>query len=173
MTTSRIWSTLLGEGGATFSDNRVYRYLLWRVLDHHPAARKIAWLMLNPSTADEQQDDPTIRRCLGFSEAWGFGHVTIVNIFALRSTDPDALYHHMDPIGPENDAQIIKTVGEVEQVVCAWGRNGRLRQRGASVRRLLHGIDATAKAVCLGTTKEGHPKHPLYLAGVTARQPLP
>jgi len=110
------------EAAATFSSDRKYRYTLRRSISMSPGT--LCFVMLNPSTADETQDDPTIRRCIGFATKWGFGQLLIVNIFALRSTDPEHLYGHVDPIGPENDDVLYRAFVESDQVVAAWGNHG-------------------------------------------------
>jgi hypothetical protein len=115
--------------------------------------------MLNPSTATESVLDPTVRRCMGFSRQWGCGGLRVVNLFALRATDPKQLKEAQDPVGPENDKCIKAAVASAELVVCAWGTHGKLLGRGAAVQKLL----AYRHLHHLGLTKEGHPKHPLYL----------
>lgn len=142
-------------GTAEFSNDGVYRYSLTRRWAVGPTA---VWILLNPSTADEVRNDPTIRRVMGFSRAWGYGGFTLMNVFALRSTDPSALRTHPDPTGPDNDETIRRVSGQAELVVAAWGTLGALRQRGAAVRAML------GRVQCLGTTKAGFPRHPLYTA---------
>ncbi len=145
------------EGGADFSRCCKYRYFLWRQLA--PGERRVLFIMLNPSTADETQDDPTIRRCIGYARSWGFARLGICNIFALRSTDPGALYDHPDPVGPDNDAHISMQARAADMVVCAWGAHGVLSQRSAKVRKLLAGVPLHF----LKLTGLGEPGHPLYL----------
>lgn len=156
------------SAGATFSSTRQYRWTLWR---SWARTSQVVFIMLNPSTADETVLDPTLRRCEGFAKRWGFGGMRICNLFALRSTDPAALYAADDPIGLDNDRAIILTCGLpfVQLVVCGWGVHGGHRQRAAHVARLLQSIQV--EPYCLGTTKEGHPKHPLYLKGTTRYTP--
>lgn len=135
-----------------------YRYELTRTWD--PASALVCcWVMLNPSTADASVDDPTIKRCIGFARDWGFGGLVVVNLFALRSTDPRALKTAVDPVGPRNDASILAAAGRASRVVCAWGTHGVFADRGAEVRQLLRPFDPHA----LRLTKAGHPSHPLYL----------
>ncbi|ELZ96619.1 DUF1643 domain-containing protein [Haloferax sulfurifontis] len=141
---------------AVLSDDGTYRYRLSRTWDADKPT--VAFVMLNPSTADATDDDPTIRRCLGFAKEWGFGSLTVANLFALRSTDPDALAGHADPVGPENDAHLQDVCDSAERVVVAWGAKGSLRDRAALVADLLDDRDLYA----LDTTKAGHPAHPLY-----------
>jgi hypothetical protein len=115
--------------------------------------------MLNPSTADASVDDPTIRRCMGFAMRWEFDGIEVVNLFALRSTDPKALYREIDPIGIANDAAIGTAAHASELLVCAWGAHGSHDLRGYAVRDALIGLEPMA----FGFTKSGQPKHPLYL----------
>jgi hypothetical protein len=155
---------LIGESsGAIFSPCEIYRYRLWRRWGKGPHC---AWIMLNPSTANEIDNDPTIRRCIGFARAWGFSGVEIVNIFALRSTDPRGLLQVEDPIGPDNDRHIREAAVRADMVIAAWGVHGELRGRGAAVRAMLGDVR------CLGVTKDGHPKHPLYLPKTAQPRPF-
>lgn len=142
------------QAGATFGPDRVYRYRLWRRWADGPT---VCWVMLNPSTADEATLDPTIRRCVGFSRAWGYGALEVVNLFALRSTDPAGLYDHPAPIGPDNDRHIAEADQACDLTVCAWGVHGELAGRGADVLEML------GRPMALRLTKDGHPNHPLYL----------
>ena len=113
---------------------------------------------LNPSTADEEADDPTIRRCVGFARDWGFARLDVVNIYAFRATDPRALWAADDPVGPENDRVLAQVVGSADLVVAAWGVQAR-RDRV----RDLAGILARVPLYALGVAKEGAPRHPLYV----------
>lgn len=141
--------------GAVLSDDREYRYRLRRTWDAEKPT--VAFLMLNPSTADEKENDPTIRRCVGFAEDWGFGSLVVANLFALRATDPSELRGHPAPVGPENDRHLREVCDEAEKVVAAWGTDGDLDDREREVADLL---DVQLHA--LDTTKDGHPNHPLY-----------
>lgn len=147
-----------------------YRYILHREWD---ATRgRVCWIMLNPSTADANVDDPTIRRCIGFTKAWGYGALSVVNLFALRATNPRALllpayeveqagFAHAvrDTIGPHNDAWIDRAQDEANLVVAAWGNYGSLHGRDQQV------IDIVGRQFLqhLGLTKAGQPWHPLYV----------
>ena len=143
---------------ATFSPCGRYRYTLRRQWDESkPSA---LFVMLNPSTATALLDDPTIRRCIGFAKAWGYGGLLVGNIFAMRSTDPDVLYDADDPVGPDNDAALAGLHSEAALTVAAWGVHGKYLGRGNAVLRRLGGA-----VRCLGQTKDGHPRHPLYIAG--------
>lgn len=148
---------------AVLSDCGNYRYSLTREWD--PTLDTLLWIMLNPSTADASEDDPTIRRVVGFSRQWGYGSAVIVNAFALRSTDPAALPSHPDPVGPDNDQYIRRWSLAADHAVCAWGAHGGLHGRHVTVLSILR--DHACSAMCLGTTKDGAPKHPLYLAAST------
>lgn len=148
-----------GPRPAVFSEDRRYRYLLARRTGL--SADGCLFIMLNPSTADETEDDPTIRRCMGFASRWGFGILVVANVFALRSTDPKGLCRVEDPIGPENDSWLLKAAKESDSVVCAWGNWGELFRRGDQVRAML--TDAGVPIQCLGVTGQGEPRHPLYL----------
>lgn len=150
---------------ATFSPCRSYRYSLTRVWN--PKLPSVMFVGLNPSTADEHGDDPTVRRCIGFARKWGFGGVMLVNLFAYRSTDPSGLLEVDDPIGRGNDRHILSCAGRAKRIVVAWGTKGCLLDRNQDVLAIL------PRAYCFGVTKEGHPKHPLYLAGDTSVQPFP
>jgi len=153
--------------GATFSRDRQYRYRLWRYWDRSRAP--LLMIMLNPSTADEERNDPTVERCERRARASGFGGLLVANIFALRSTDPKALYAHRSPVGRGNDAAILAMAREAGQVVCAWGVHGALSERGLRVASRLLG-EGVALGV-LGLTRDGHPRHPLYMASATSVSP--
>jgi len=153
---------------ADLSADGVYRYALTRQWAREKPT--VAFIMLNPSTADGLVDDPTIRRCLGFAHDWGFGTLRVVNLFALRATDPRELSIHADPIGVENARHVCRAVIESMQVVCAWGAHPMAAKSaiGPLIRRVAQeqGISLT----CLGTTASGAPRHPLYLPNATATQ---
>ncbi len=151
---------LHGVGLADFSPCRKYRYTLRRAWGVS-CASQVMFVMLNPSTADEVQDDPTIRRCIGFAKSWGFQRLVVCNLFAWRSTDPMALRTVADPIGKDNDDFIADCAAESEIIICAWGVHGSLHGRGPSVEQYLSGLDQPTYH--LGRTKDGSPKHPLYL----------
>ena len=157
--------TILSRG-ATFSACGEYRYELTRRLAK--GAGTVAFVMLNPSTADAYEEDPTIRRCLGFARDWGYRDVRILNIFALRSTDPQGLKHCIDPIGPLNDEYLRQycTLEKATKVVIAWGTHGAYLERGARVLAILREMRGNDGGLyALSWTKEGHPGHPLYAKG--------
>jgi len=143
---------------AVFDSTRTYRYTLER---RWSDAQPAVFVMLNPSTADALTDDPTIRRCVSFAKREGCGGLIVVNLFALRSTDPKQLYSHPDPVGPSNDGIVYEAQHQGSPVIAAWGVHGTLNGRDRAVCSLLEFGDVIA----LGVTKDGHPRHPLYVAG--------
>lgn len=146
---------LLGDFGAAFSPCRNYRYALWRWWDKDkPYAMFVG---LNPSTADETLDDPTIRRCKRFASDWGYGGLVMTNLFAIRATDPKVMLAHSDPVGVENDDYLRDLARHAALVVAAWGAHGGHQGRDEDVLRLIPGVHH------LGLTKAGKPRHPLYL----------
>ncbi len=148
------------ESVAEYSPCEQYRYALTRVWD--PQGGKVAFMMLNPSTATEVQNDPTVERCERRARTLGFGAFRVVNIFAWRATDPKVMRAQTDPVGPENDAAIIEAASWADRVVCAWGAHGAHLDRGAKVEALLR---ASGRPLYqLGLTKTGQPKHPLYIS---------
>lgn len=152
---------------AVYSDCQLFRYALTR--QWNDAGRKALFIMLNPSTATEVQNDPTVERCERRARALGFGGFAVTNIFAYRATDPKRMRAQPDPAGPENDQAISEGVIWADQIICAWGSHGAYLGRGAQVSALLR---ATGKPLFhLGLTQAGHPKHPLYLG--YAVQPVP
>lgn len=147
-----------------FSPCRNYRYTLWREWDVDPniqAPPFVAFIGLNPSTADEVQDDPTIRRCIGYSKRWGFSRFCMLNVFAFRATDPKEMKRALEPVGTDNDFHIQRIVKSADLVVCAWGNGGDYLHRGRRVLVMLREADVQPHA--LGLTTNGVPKHPLYL----------
>lgn len=157
------------EQGARFSPCRKWRYELWRRWGDGPT---VLWLLLNPSTADETANDPTVERCERRTRAMdGYGGYEVCNIFALRSTHPKALYRAADPIGPDDDAAILIAAQTCERVICGWGNHGRLHNRGAQVLAMLRGNGIEPE--CLRVTQVGEPGHPLYIGYDTAPRPMP
>jgi hypothetical protein len=145
---------------AEYSDCEAYRYALTRVWDD--AGRRALFIMLNPSTATEVQNDPTVERCERRARALGFGAFRVLNIFAFRATDPRRMRAVPDPVGPENDAMILGSLPWADQVICAWGTHGAHMGRGPAVAAMLRA--AAVPLWHLGLSKAGHPKHPLYIA---------
>jgi hypothetical protein len=149
---------------AAFDATGRYRYGLVRTWAR---GRRVAFVMLNPSTADAARDDPTIRRCVGFARAWGFGSLEVVNLFALRTPQPRDLVGAADPVGPENGRHVARALGRADLVVAAWG--------GAALARAsdpLGRYAGVATLRCLGRTRSGAPRHPLYLRASTRLVPF-
>lgn len=141
--------------GAVLSDCRTYRYALWRTWDtNKPYAMFVG---LNPSTADETEDDPTITRCINFAKSWGYGGLCMVNLFAFRATKPDDMKKATDPVGSENDQWLLKLASGAGIVIGAWGNNGAYQGRAEHVKGLVSDMSY------LQLNKTGHPTHPLYL----------
>lgn len=151
------------ESSAVLSADEVYRYELRRIWDD--TLPRCAWIMLNPSTADHEHDDPTIRRCMAFARAWGYGAIVVRNLFALRATKPRELLTHPDPVGPENDEYLRAGVTWDDLVMCAWGTHGAIRDRGP--RLLERYTECGAVLHTFGLTQGGHPRHPLYVPSAT------
>lgn len=134
-----------------------------------PQGRKALFIMLNPSTATEVQNDPTVERCERRARTLGFGAFRVTNIFAWRDTDPRNMRAAKDPTGPENDAVIAQSCGWADKIICAWGAHGDHQNRGFEVTKIL---EKTGQSLFhLGLTKAGHPKHPLYIAYARAPEP--
>jgi hypothetical protein len=150
---------------AVFSECRTWRYSLarWTAQETHEF-KTVAFIGLNPSTADEVQDDPTVRRCVGFAKAWGFDRLVMLNAFAFRATDPGKLaaLDFSTAVGPENHKHLVREARAADLVVCAWGVHGARWQRGPSLALAL-GSEPGISLHVLGLTKDGHPRHPLYL----------
>lgn len=180
------------ESSASFDDRRIYRYSLVRRWDSGPTC---LWIMLNPSTADETKLDPTLRRVLGFTQSWDpesingitlyppykrFGAFEVCNLYAFRSTDPEALWARtlfdpvsgshvpFDPIGPDNDEAIQIAAKRAQLVIVGWGTNAR-PERERKVAQLL--ADVGVQPYALGLAKKGQPVHPLYMPA--SKKPVP
>jgi hypothetical protein len=151
---------------ATYSDCENYRYELTRVWDAR--GPRVLFVMLNPSTATEVQNDPTVERCERRARALGFGAFRVCNIFAYRATDPKDMRAQTDPVGAANDRTIAKACGWADDIICAWGTHGAHMGRGAAVETLMRNQPKPLRH--LGLSKAGHPKHPLYIA--YARRPV-
>lgn len=150
---------LVGESGALFDRSRRYRYRLWRIWDStRPPA---TFVLLNPSTADEERDDPTMRRCCGFARRWGYGGIEVLNLFAWRSAAPAALRTVADPVGPRNDAVLRESIASAALVVFGWGNHALFRDRAPD---FLRRVRPRGRAFHLGLTLAGQPRHPLYVA---------
>jgi hypothetical protein len=149
-----------------------YRYTLTRAWDRDlilPSTAltldggNVLWVMLNPSVADWELDDPTIKRCVGFSRAWGYDRLTVVNLFAHRATDPSGLSGAWDPVGPDNDRTILDEAAKADRIVCAWGVWGVTQGRHRKVLDML----SPFTLYHLGLTKGRQPRHPLYVPSST------
>lgn len=162
------------NGTAKISECGIYRYELTRD-GLSLGDDTCAFIMLNPSTADAKQDDPTIRRCIGFARGWGFRELRIYNLFALRSPNPrdliDSLEAGIDPVGPENRATIAAGVANCKRIVCAWGafKHPMVRREAETIQTFLR----EANMCCLGFTADGSPKHPLYVRADTSLHTFP
>lgn len=150
---------------AEFSPCRRYRYALWRTWE--TALPRVMFIGLNPSTADECLDDPTLRRCMRFARDWGYGGVCTANAFALRATDPKEMLAAKDPVGPDNDRWLIRLAGESALVVAAWGNHGAHLGRSSALRAMLPDLH------CLAVNRSGEPAHPLYQPARRRPVPLP
>jgi len=159
--------------GAYITPDGVYRYFLTRG-DWRSGQGRVCWVMLNPSTADANIDDATVRRCIGYTRDWGYAELVVVNLFALRATNPAVLRLHDDPKGPSNDGWIVAAANSSDLVVCAWGSNGPLAGRDGYVVSLLEPYTALHAVSLNGRTspnmrrgfqvKLAVPAHPLYLS---------
>ncbi|MGD1908075.1 MAG: DUF1643 domain-containing protein [Leptolyngbyaceae cyanobacterium] len=147
------------ERSATFDATGQYRYRLDRRWDPHRPA--LTFVMLNPSRADHRQDDPTLRRCIGLSQGWEYGALTVVNLFAYCSSKPKQLQTAVDPVGPENDRYLLAACSDTQTIVLAWGNSGGLYQRNRAVLSLLEPY--RDRCHCLGRNQTGQPRHPLYV----------
>lgn len=159
------------DAGAIISPDGKYRYRLWRRLrPSHGGGKVCVFLMYNPSTADASRDDPTIRRCRGFALREDCDTLIVVNLYAYRSKNPKDLQKAFmeDVIGPDNDKAIMDAAAEADVLICAWGAQKDVKERRDYVLCDLL-ADADRDIFCLGTTRYGEPRHPLY---VPADQPL-
>ena len=143
------------KNSAELSDCRKYRYTLWRTWDD--AKKSVMFIGLNPSTADEENDDPTLIRCMNFAKSWGYGSVCMTNLFAYRATDPNDMKGAVNPIGFNNNKWLSQMAKEVDLVIAAWGNDGSFLKRSNEVKALF------PKLHCLKMNKSGEPAHPLYL----------
>lgn len=140
---------------AIISQDKLYRYQLTRIWDESKPT--INFIGLNPSTADEIDNDPTMRRCISFAKSWGYGGLYMTNLFAYRTSKPEELIKAKDPIGKENDVYLLATQKKVEVVVFAWGVGGKFSGRDK------HVLNFITKGHYIALTKGNHPRHPLYL----------
>jgi len=139
---------------AKLSNCRKYRFALWRTWDD--SKPYVMFVGLNPSTADENTDDPTLTRCINYAKTWGFGGVCMANLFAFRATEPAVMKAEKDPVGAKNNEWLKKLASDAGLVIAAWGNDGPYLMRSQQVRELLPNIH------CLKMNKSGEPAHPLY-----------
>jgi hypothetical protein len=163
---------MLGDrlSGALFSKCEQWRYGLWRVwnnIDTSSKPRRIAFVGLNPSTADESKDDPTIRRCIRYAKEWGYDGMYMLNAYGFRSTDPKGLWKVEDPVGPATDFWLKWYASESDTVLACWGGNIKGDREGKVCDVL------NRQLMCLGTTQAGNPRHPLYLPKVLTPEKWP
>lgn len=152
-----------GEPICIFSPCEKYRYTLWREVNPEGEGY-VQWIALNPSTADATKDDPTVRRMQGFSKAWGARWCLVTNLFAFRATDPKVMKAYHDPVGEDNFVHILRLAKEAKMVVAAWGTHG---SHGLTDGALWSIWPKSVPLKCLGQTKKGFPKHPLYVRADT------
>jgi hypothetical protein len=158
--------------GATFSLCRVWRYDLWRSFGGEKSS--VAFIGLNPSTADEKKNDPTVTRCIKYAQRWGYSKMHMLNLFGLRSTDPRELYKltKSDVIGFDNDSVIRSVCKDVSEIILCWGNHGRYLDRGRELFKILVKDGFAPKMRTLKITSVGHPGHPLYLKSDIEKRPL-
>lgn len=156
------------DRGATFSPCGRYRYRLWRIWDD--SRPYCMFLMLNPSTADAEKNDPTVARCQKWAEKWGYGGLHVCNIFAYRATDPEVMKAADDPIGRDNEFHILEVGERAGLIVCGWGNHGSWLLRGERILEFLRGRGLRPHA--LRMTKQLEPSHPLYLPGDSEPFPI-
>lgn len=142
---------------AVFSRCKRYRYQLTRRWDREAPERHVVFIGLNPSTADHQVDDPTIRRCMGFTRNWGYNTLTVINLFAYRTPYPVELKKSADPIGPQNSRHLGRVIRSADLVIACWGRHGGWQEQD---QRLLRRFGD--RLYCLAENNDGSPAHPLY-----------
>ena len=149
---------------AVFSDCGYYRYSLSRTWE--PDRPKVMFVGLNPSTADAEKDDPTIRRCMGYARDWGYGGVLVLNLFAYRATDPRDLLRARLPVGEKNDHYLAYSQRGAELVIAAWGNHGTHMNRARMV------VPLFKRLYYLRLNASGEPAHPLYLPGNLKPRPI-
>ena len=148
------------QSGAVITGD--YRYLLWR--EWNSESKTVTFIMLNPSRADAEINDPTITRCINFALSWGYGRLEVVNLFAYRTSKPSLLKQAAEPIGKDNDRHIVESVAKSDRTILAWGNHGTWQKQDLYVLQLLKSYE---HLYSLGITKIGCPRHPLYLRSST------
>ncbi|GAX36583.1 DUF1643 domain-containing protein [Nodularia sp. NIES-3585] len=161
------------QGYAKFDSTEKYRYLLGRTWDDN--LPQITFVMLNPSTAGAEDDDPTLTRCIRFAQSWDYGSLTVVNLFAYCATDPKELFQVNDPVGSENNSYIQSATQSAKEIIVAWGASDYLKKHRDRETEVLSLISVSGKTLySLGDlTVDGHPGHPLYLPTSTQRKLFP
>lgn len=156
--------------GAIIDPTGTYRYLLTRTWDE--SKQPVVFIMLNPSTADAEEDDPTIRRCINFAKKWGCGGIRVVNVFAYRATAPKKLLEAKDPVGPNNHSYIVEALTSAGIIIAAWGAVGpKCKEPYDKIMDAMK--EAGAQVIySLGHTKNGMPRHPLYIRSDTTPKPF-
>jgi hypothetical protein len=173
---------LVLERSSIFDNTLTYRYSLQRRFSQSGSPptdqndqsvqdnQKITFMMLNPSRADAERDDPTIRACMQFAQIWGYSILEVINLFAYRTPHPDQLKQVSDPIGPDNQYYWQKAADSSHRLILAWGNHGAWAcQNKVALKALTPYQD---KLFCLGLNQSGHPRHPLYLKRTTQPQPI-
>lgn len=165
---------------AVFSPDNKHRYWLKRELSQprDQPRTMCLWVMLNPSTADCTSNDPTIKRCMGFTQYWGYDDMEVVNLFAFRATNPKELLFPANKrvaVGPDNNRWIQERAAIADLIICAWGSHKFVRERSVDVLAMLRTSMAVYSmgTMCIGCTQDGYPKHPLYVPGGTNLEPYP
>lgn len=162
----------ISKDTALFSKCERYRYILTRnfLNSKRPPKKRpnsklsvCNFIMLNPSTADAEKNDPTVARCCKYAQRWGYGALIVTNIFGYRATDPREMKAQEDPVGKLNMKYIYKAASDSDFIVCAWGTHGGYQNQGREVVEMLEEMQGIMH--CLKITKHGHPKHPLYCKG--------
>ena len=148
------------DDSAVVSQCGAYRWHLTRLVDIIFQGDRVLFIMLNPSTADAETDDLTLRRCIGYARAWGYGSLAVVNLFGLRTTDPRNLRDHADPVGPHNDKYVLAAIRSVDDaaglIVCAWGARGGYLARDRAVLGLIRSTGGSSP-LARGTRCSGTP----------------
>jgi len=151
---------------ASFSRCKRYRYRLQRQWETTDDAKRVVFIGLNPSTADHQVDDPTIRRCMDFSQRWGYNVLTVINLFAFRTPYPEELKKATDPVGPYNFRHMHEVISAADLVIACWGRHGDMLEQNERIAKKY-----SAQLYCLATNSDGSPAHPLYQRAKTRPKP--
>lgn len=151
-----LWLADPNKGSAKFSPDRRHRFQLARTWG---SGGIVLFVMLNPSLADDRRLDPTVRRCMGYAKIWGYGTLLVGNLYSLVSPYPEDLVNHPEPVHPDTDINLVEMARRADRVVVAWGTQPFLSLRAYNVTKLL---SRERDLYCLGRTKDGWPRHPLY-----------